>query len=233
MPSVPSWYSTAKFCAAWLLTSLGIALAGVISVAVGGWLIDGAEWAEGGRKAATERSAVGDYFGGVSALFSGLALILLIATLLFQKRELRMQREDLILQRQELTASREELRRSAEADLRGLHVQLTQMAMAEPALAEVWNDVPADSPQELRQSLFANLTFSHYVLVYSWGGVTEGELLRYANSLLRSPAFQRYWEATRPSKVNLPPDSAEARVFRLFEQALSELSAAGPPGSAN
>ncbi|MEU9733710.1 DUF6082 family protein [Streptomyces sp. NPDC048002] len=60
----------------------------------------------------------------LSAVFSGIAVLLLVGTLILQQRELRMQREELALQRAELIASREELRRSATADLRGLHIQL-------------------------------------------------------------------------------------------------------------
>ncbi|MEV1080383.1 DUF6082 family protein [Streptomyces sp. NPDC050211] len=219
MPPVPTRHPIAKLSFAALL---GTVLVGAASIVVGGWLIDGVVWAEGDRRSAAEQSSIGDYFGGVSTLFSGLALLLLVATLLFQQRELRLQREELMLQRQELVSSRGELRRSAEADLRGLHLQMTQMAMSDPSLAEVWNDLPTSSPTELRQDLFANLTFNHYVLLYSWGSVSEADLLVYARLVLRSPVFQRYWNATRPSKVDLPPDSAEGRVFRLFEQALAD-----------
>ncbi|MFE9445206.1 DUF6082 family protein [Streptomyces sp. NPDC006602] len=228
MPPASTRHSVAKLSAA---AALGTVLVGAASIVVAGWLIDGVEWVEGSRRSAAERSSIGDYFSGVSTLFSGLALLLLVATLLFQQRELRLQREELMLQREELTASRDELRRAAEADLRGLHLQMTQMAMADPSLAEVWNDLPTDSPTTLRQDLFANLTFSHYVLLYSWGALSEAELLAYGDSLLRSPAFRRYWNTTRPSKVNLPPESSEGRVFRLFEQALAERDPSAPPAT--
>lgn len=228
MPLVRTRRSIAKLSVA---AVLGVMLVGAASIVVGGWLIDGVIWAEGTRQTASERSTIGGYFGGVSTLFSGLALLLLVATLVFQQRELRLQREELMLQRRELMSSREELRRSAEADLRGLHLQMTQMAMSDPSLAEVWNDLPRSSPTALRQDLFANLTFNHYVLLYSWGTVSEADLLVYARFLLRSPAFQRYWNETRPNKVDLPPDSAESRVFRLFEQALADLERGAPPAT--
>ncbi|MEU6608890.1 DUF6082 family protein [Streptomyces shenzhenensis] len=109
------------------------------SITVSGWLTDGVEQANGGLRKAAQRSVLGEYFGAVSAVFSGVALLLLIVTLLFQQRELHLQRQELALQREELIASRDELRRSAAADLRALPLQLTQMQMADPALAEVWN----------------------------------------------------------------------------------------------
>ncbi|WP_436996597.1 DUF6082 family protein [Streptomyces sp. enrichment culture] len=209
---------------AWtVVAALCILGVGVASVAISGWMVSGVERANDDLPSAAERSALGDYFGGVNAVFSGLALLLLVTALFFQQRELRSQREELALQRQELVASREELRRSAEATLRGLHVQLTEMAMADPSLAEVWNDLPRMPADTLRQYLFANLAFSHYVLMHSWGHVSEEELLVRANNLLRSPVFRQYWEAARSLKINLPTDSSEGQVYRIFEQAMTDL----------
>jgi hypothetical protein len=207
----------------------GTALVGAASVVVSGWLVSGVEKANGNRQTALERSSIGEYFGGASAVFSGLALVLLVVTLLFQQHELRLQRQELSLQREELISSRNELRRSAEADLRGLHVQLTQMQMADPSLAEVWNDYPGESTRALRQNLFANLTFSHYLLVYRWGGITEPEMLAHAQRLISSPVFNRYWTSSRSAKEALPPDSAEGRLFRIFEQAIQEARRRGTP----
>ncbi|CAL9598845.1 DUF6082 family protein [Streptomyces sp. enrichment culture] len=208
---------------------LGVALVGAASVVISGWLLTGVEEANGGRREAAERSAVGDYFGGISAVFSGLALLLLVFTLLFQQRELRLQREELRLQRQELIFSRQELRRSARADLRALHVQLTEMAMDDPTLAAVWNDYPDEPHEVVRQHLFANLVFGHYLLFYEWGEISEEELLEYARTLLSSPLFQRYWEASRGAKEGLSPDSHEGRLFRIFEQAIRDLQGGGSP----
>ncbi|MEU5070681.1 DUF6082 family protein [Streptomyces asoensis] len=214
----------------WSVAVLASAAAvGAASIMISGWLLTGVEAANGGRREAAERSTIGDYFGGISAVFSGMALLLLVVTLLFQQRELRLQREELALQRQELVSSRDELRRSAEADMRSLHVQLTHMAMDNPALADVWNDYPGESPEVVRQHLFANLVFGHYLLFFRWGGSTEAEILEYARSLVRSPAFQRYWEASRGAKEGLPAESAEGKLFRLFEQAIREARGGGSP----
>ncbi|WP_249401932.1 DUF6082 family protein [Streptomyces sp. YIM 121038] len=190
------------------------------------------EAANGDSRTAEKRSQIGDYFGGVSAVFSGLALLLLIFTLLLQQRELRMQRQELALQRAELATSRQELHRSAEADLRSLHMQLTEMVMDNPDLAAVWNDLPLGSTTELRQDLFSNLAFNHFVLALSWGTFSEEDLVVYASSLLSSPAFLRYWNATRAHKSRLPADSAEGRMFRVFERALADQHRRTPPSTA-
>ncbi|MET8829776.1 DUF6082 family protein [Streptomyces sp. NPDC004610] len=207
-----------------------MALVGIASIAISGWLLSGVEEANGGRQTAVERSAIGDYFGGMSAVFSGLALILLVVTLLFQQRELRMQRQELALQRQELIASRDELRRSAQADLRSLHVQLTQLAMDDPLLARVWNDYPDEEPEVVRQFLFANLIFGHYLLFRKWGDVTDADLLAHTRSLVRSPAFVRYWAASREAKAALSPDSDEGKIFRIIDQAIRQAEGDGTQG---
>lgn len=54
------------------------------------------------------RGSIGDMFGAVNALFSGLAFAGIIITILLQKRELALQREELVL-------TREELKRTANA----------------------------------------------------------------------------------------------------------------------
>jgi len=66
----------------------------------------------------------GESFGGLNTLFSGLAFVLLIATLLLQSEELRLQRGELKMTREQLeraadaqSASQMELARSAEAQL--------------------------------------------------------------------------------------------------------------------
>ncbi|WP_437099634.1 DUF6082 family protein [Streptomyces sp. enrichment culture] len=55
------------------------------------------------------------------------------------------------------------------------------------------------------------------------GHVSEEELLVRANNLLRSPVFRQYWEAARSLKINLPTDSSEGQVYRIFEQAMTDL----------
>ncbi|MEU9187642.1 DUF6082 family protein [Streptomyces sp. NPDC048484] len=207
-----------------------ISIVGAASIVASGWMIDGVEQANGSRRIASERSALGDYFGAVSAIFSGLALLLLIATLVYQQRELRLQRLELSLQRGELKASRDELRRSAEADMRGLHVQLTQMAIDDPSLAEVWATSHDQSESTVRQHLFANLVFSHFLLARSWGTLSDSDLLAHAHGLLRNPVFQDYWEATRIAKSRISPDSPEAQLARIFDQALAEIRLE-PPAS--
>lgn len=70
-----------------------------------------------------KQGQLGDLFGGVNAIFSGLALAGVVTAVVLQSKELqlqrsemRLQREQLELQREELSLSREEFRRMAEAN---------------------------------------------------------------------------------------------------------------------
>ncbi|MES2718550.1 MAG: putative phage abortive infection protein [Pseudomonadota bacterium] len=57
-----------------------------------------------------DRGTFGDMFGGINALFSGLAFATLVYTIFLQRRELQMQRRELQLQRQEFVLNRGELK---------------------------------------------------------------------------------------------------------------------------
>ncbi|MEU8893027.1 DUF6082 family protein [Streptomyces sp. NPDC048442] len=199
----------------------GLALVAAGSVFISGWLIDGVEAANGNQQTATDRSSLGDYFGGVSALFSGTALLMLVITLVYQQRELRLQRQELTLQRAELVASRNELRRSADSDLRGHHVQLTQLQLENPELMAVWNDYPGVPETQARQHLFANLTFSHYLLMLKWGSISDAEIIAHADRLLQSPTFRAYWDASSAAKEKLPRGTDEYHLFNLFNLAMT------------
>ena len=56
-----------------------------------------------------ERGTFGDQFGAVNALFSGLAFVGLIYTIILQRHDLKLQRRDLRLQREELALTRKEM----------------------------------------------------------------------------------------------------------------------------
>lgn len=77
----------------------------VFAVVIGLWLITLCTLEE---EKETVRGTFGDMFGGVNALFSGLAFGGIIITILLQRKELSLQRE-------ELKESRAELKRAADA----------------------------------------------------------------------------------------------------------------------
>lgn len=58
----------------------------------------------------SDKGAFGDMFGGLNALFSGLAFGGLIIAILLQRRQLKLQVDELALQRKELELTRKELK---------------------------------------------------------------------------------------------------------------------------
>jgi len=71
-----------------------------------------------------DRGLFGDMFGGVTALFSGLAFAGMICAIILQSKELALQRQELELTRKELHASREEQAKSAKAQEQLVEKQL-------------------------------------------------------------------------------------------------------------
>ena len=72
----------------------------------------------------SERGTLGDMFGAINALFSGLAFAGVIYTILLQRKELELQREELV-------STREELARSASAQERSEQALRAQVNAAE------------------------------------------------------------------------------------------------------
>ncbi|MFK8911402.1 DUF6082 family protein [Streptomyces sp. YS-3] len=220
---------TARFALWTAATLVGTALVSAAALLMSGWLIDTVQRREGGLDRAESRSQIGNYFGAASAVFSGLAFLILVVALLLQYQELRMQRRELADQREELSQSRQELHRSAEADMRSLHVQLTRMAMDDPSLAAVWNGFPGIPHEEARQYLFANLTFGHLLLARQWGSYSDEELRVHARSLRSSEPYLRYWELSRDRKFALPGDSHERKLAELIDEEIRANQ--GPPAA--
>lgn len=79
----------------------------LVALIVSGWFYYGSQMEEH-FKSPADRATHGDMYGGLNALFSGLAFAGIIVTLV-------LQREELELQRQELRYTREELARTATA----------------------------------------------------------------------------------------------------------------------
>lgn len=92
------------------------------------YFLNGNDWSKIG--------IIGDSFGAINSLFSGLAFVGLIFTIYLQKNELRLQREELKLQRNELKENREQLRRSAEAQEKS-EILLKKQILLESHIAKI------------------------------------------------------------------------------------------------
>jgi len=197
----------------------GLVAVGVLTVAAAARVGAGRwdEWAD-----------VGDAFGVLNGVLSGLAFAALVATLWVQFHELRLQRTELRLQRDAIERSGAELRRSADANLRMLHTDLIKMSLADPVLARVWpHPVPADDEDHRRQLLYANLIFQHQALTMLMADYTDeeiGEAMRY---LFRSEIMREYWALSADARNRMDAgDGGADRIARIGDEVLG----APPPG---
>ncbi|BCB86360.1 hypothetical protein Psuf_036730 [Phytohabitans suffuscus] len=167
----------------------------------------------GGSATWADRANIGDSFGVINAIVSGLALAALIITLRLQSRELALQRAELAMQRESLERSRVELNHSAEASLRMLHVDLIRMSIDDASLAAVWPPLePGASHEKERQYLYANLVFQHVWLGMWMGDHTDEQLHRRLRYIFTSPLMREYWRAASSARASLVPGTDEYRV---------------------
>ncbi|GIF53412.1 hypothetical protein DFJ67_1124 [Asanoa ferruginea] len=168
------------------------------------------------------RANVGETFGVLNAIFSGLALAAVVVTFWMQFTELRSQRAELALQRDSLIQTKAELHRSAEADLRHLHFDLVQLSIADPELAQVWPQV-VGSPARHRQYQYANLIIQHSWLQLKISDYTEAELQSMLRYLFSSPIIREYWTTTKEFRQRiLVTDSFEHRMTAVADEVCSE-----------
>jgi uncharacterized protein DUF6082 len=199
-----------------LLAALGVTLAGLVgrTAVVSSW---------------SRLSDIGQAFGVLDSVLSGLAFVALIATLWIQFRELRLQQTELRQQRDAIERSNDELRRSAEANMRMLHFELVRMSIDDADLAGVWPH-PArvgDDITARRRFSYANLIYQHLALSMRMAGESDDAVRKQLRYLFRSEAMREYWRATVEERAAmLDPGGDEQRIARLSDQVCVELDGA-------
>ncbi|MFI5952671.1 DUF6082 family protein [Cryptosporangium sp. NPDC051539] len=173
---------------------------------------------------------VGQAFGVLDSLLSGLAFVALLVTLGIQFRELRLQQSELREQREAVERSHSELRRSAEANMRMLHFELTRMSIDDSSLADVWPHPPeASDAGRRRQFIYANLIYQHLTLGLTMAGAPDDVVRGQLRHLFGSPAMRAYWRAAAVERAALlAPDGEEMRIARLGDEVCAELETPVP-----
>ena len=195
---------------------------------------------DGSDQTWTRWANVGDAFGALNSLLSGLAVAAIVVTFLVQFQELKVQRDDLTRQRDSLERAETELRHSAEASLRMLHVDLLKMAIQDPTLASVWPPLaPQLRHEENKQYLYANLILQHAWLQLRFEAYTEAEMHSYLRYAFSSPLMREYWRVSMYSRDRiLVPGTAEFlfneaadRICREYENMPADARSPEAPGS--
>lgn len=147
-----------------------------------------------GRSLEWERlGQVGESYGGLSAVLSGIALIAVAGSLLLQWRQARANTVHAIRQR---------------------HFELVKLAIEHPSVAmELWGHTEAD----VKVRLYSNLQMVHWAMLADLESASLTIIRTSAARLFGNPAARKWWSSARTSWLN---DTSE-RV-RLMAETVDE-----------
>lgn len=163
----------------------------------------------GGQRGAEDWSRWGDVgqtFGVLSSIISGLALVAVVVTARVQFRELQ---------------------RSATAELSMLHLEIIKMSIGDPQLAEVWPAFrPGLSVESNRQFLYANIIYQFHWTSLKLNRATDEEVLGSMRYLFTSPLMRKYWVAAERARTSLEPGSPEFLFAKKLDEVCRDYEAA-------
>ncbi|MEM7082233.1 MAG: hypothetical protein AAF465_05825 [Pseudomonadota bacterium] len=169
---------------------------------------------------------VGDMFGAVNALFSGLAFAFVIYAIVLQQEDLKLQRRELELTRKELQLTRNEHVRSANAQANSL------IFGALASLSTRWNSLPMFRARHAVSSRYLRA-----------GELEEGvweiiaEFFEHLGTCLRAEAIssgivwdtyswyiENYWLIVKDTVVDLREEDGDPAYYERFEQLFNQMT---------
>jgi Family of unknown function (DUF6082) len=158
----------------------------------------------------SQLSNIGQTYGAASALLTGLALIGVVGSMVFQVRAIRVSQEQ---------ATREQ------------HAHLVEMALTDPVYQRAWGglyDVYGSS-DKYRQHGYVNLIVSYWRDHYVLGELRERELRGLAASLFRGESGRDFWADTRDMRLETAAGGRDRRFCRIMDEEQQKAILAGPP----
>lgn len=166
----------------------------------------GVDWAQ--------LSNIGQAYGVTSAVVSSLALGGVALSLVLQAREAKLAR---------LHAWRSH------------HLELMQMALADPLYLRTVGPFVQAPIDDARQRGYINLVLSWWQMLYEIGELPEPRLrLMIARQLLTAEPCRRFWALAREGRAYeaaADPKSSSARFHQIVDEEYQKAVAAGPPAS--
>jgi uncharacterized protein DUF6082 len=157
-------------------------------------------------------SDVGQTFGALSSIISGLALVAVVVTARTQFRE--------------LSSNHSELRRTAQANHGLLHLELLKLAIENPDLARVWPSLVPNLPADIeRQYFYANIIYQFHWTSLRSGDHTDEEVMASFRYLFTSQLMRDYWRAAEYARTSLSPGSDEYAFAERVDQICREYEA--------
>jgi hypothetical protein len=137
-----------------------------------------------------DRGQLGDSFGALNALFSGLAFGAVIVTLMYQHAQLATQQT-------EIRDTLVELRRANAAQMRGLHAESVRLVLDHPHLKEVFPH-PEQEQEIFEKRLYANLLIRNIEMQFNEQVIGELQARRALEHFLTNPIIRDYWDSAQP-----------------------------------
>ena len=161
----------------------------------------------------SQLSDVGQTYGAVSALISALAIGGVAATLLLQGRQARSQTVQTV---------------------RGLHFELTRIALEKPELyIPCWRPLRAATLEEKQQHLYQNLLISWMWMNYDLTRFPDAQLRTLFSQLFLGAPAREYWRAVEngwlPTYAGAWSNRRGRRFYRILTEEFERAEANGDP----
>jgi len=223
----PGWF--AVWCIGSCLLVIVTLLAGVGIAAILSRRGAAADW--------SRWSDVGQTFGALSSIISGLALVAVVVAARAQYREMQQNRREMEHQRDSLIGHHMELKRAAAANLGRFHLEILKMSIEDPDLAEVWPPLEPGTPAEMnRKYLYANVIYQFQLRVMLEGEYTDDQIATSLRYLFTSPIMRDYWRAAAFARTSLLAGSRESALAQKIDDVCREFDAvakSSPTGGAS
>jgi hypothetical protein len=158
----------------------------------------------------SQLSNIGQTYGAASALLTGLALIGVVGSMVFQARAIQVSRGQAI---------------------REQHTHLIEMALGDPIYQRAWGGLydAYGSTDRYRQHGYINLIVSFWQKGYALGGVRENAIRDEFSGLFRGEAGRDFWSDTRDMRLHSSESRQDRRFCQIAEEEYQKAITAGPP----
>ena len=156
-----------------------------------------------------ELSSIGQTYGAISALISGVALAGIATSLFLQSRELNLMREQIF---------------------RDYHFDLVRFSIENPSFISSWGYAPSVglSLEDIRRVGYTNMIVSFWSTSYITGRLDESELRRNCSQMFQGEAGRSYWEDSRATWHESGDNRRSKRFAGIIEEEYCKSVEAGP-----
>jgi Family of unknown function (DUF6082) len=154
-------------------------------------------------------SSIGQTYGAISAVISGVALAGIAVSLFLQARELDLTREQMF---------------------RTYHLDLVRFSIENPSFISSWGYVPTEgsSLDDVRRVGYTNMIVSFWSTSYVTRRLDESELQLNFAQMFKGEVGRNYWEGSRDEWHESARDRRRKKFFNIADAEYHKAIAAGP-----